>query len=441
MHSKVARLLGITCSLLISTIWAQQAKKEWKDRAEFDLYDSSTKEATPAKRIELLESWKAKYPDSQFKQERLTLYINTYAQMGKFPELINSAKEILQLDPRDLTALYWITSLTPKLNNTSVDFLATGEKAASALLSNLDTIFADDKRPQNTTPDAWKKARHDMEVLGLKTQGWVAMQRKQNEQAEKLFVQLLDKNPSDGEISYWMYTVTRSNADRQSEALFHLARAASLTQDKGGLPDATRKQVDDFFVKAYNRYHGQDEDALKELRKLALSGARPERSFKIKTQTEIAVEKENEFRQKNPQLAFWMGIKKELTGPEGEKFFEERVKGAALPGKIEGTEFTKLRGRLVSHKPAANPKELLVAMDTENPNSPAEVTLKFETALRGKAEPGIDIDFEGAPSAFTKEPFMLTFDVEKNGFAGWPVQAPAPAKKATGVKKAAPKKK
>jgi len=40
------------------------------------------------------------------------------------------------------------------------------------------------------------------------------------------------------------------------------------------------------------------------------------------------------------------------------------------------------------------------------------------------------IQFEGVPSAFTKDPFMLTFDVDsKDKIAGWPAQAAPPAKK------------
>ena len=41
--------------------WGQAAQPQWKDRAEFDLYDAITKETQPAKRIELLNQWKEKY--------------------------------------------------------------------------------------------------------------------------------------------------------------------------------------------------------------------------------------------------------------------------------------------------------------------------------------------------------------------------------------------
>ena len=46
--------------------------------------------------------------------------------------------------------------------------------------------------------------------------------------------------------------------------------------------------------------------------------------------------------------------------------------------------------------------------------------------LPGKAEPGTELGFEGVASAFTKEPFNLTFDVDsKDKIEGWPAQAAA----------------
>ena len=98
------------------------------------------------------------------------------------------------------------------------------------------------------------------------------------------------------------------------------------------------------------------------------------------------------------------------------------MKGAALP---------RLKGTLISHTPAVRPKELVLAI--EKADVP-EVTLKFEEPLPGKADKGTVIEFEGIPSAFTKEPFRVTFDVEgKEKITGWPAAA-APAKKAVSKK-------
>jgi len=47
-----------------------------------------------------------------------------------------------------------------------------------------------------------------------------------------------------------------------------------------------------------------------------------------------------------------------------------------------------------------------------------EVTLKLDAALTGKPEAGTEVQFKGVPSAFSKEPFMLTMDAEKANVEG-----------------------
>jgi len=69
----------------------------------------------------------------------------------------------------------------------------------------------------------------------------------------------------------------------------------------------------------------------------------------------------------------------------------------------------------------------------------AEVKLVFETPLARPAEPGTIIKFRGVATAFTKAPFMLTFEVDKKDLTGWP--APPPPVKKAPVHKATTKKK
>ena len=71
-----------------------------------------------------------------------------------------------------------------------------------------------------------------------------------------------------------------------------------------------------------------------------------------------------------------------------------------------------------------------------------EITLKLENPPKGavKADPGTEIEFEGTPVAFTREPFNLTVEVEASKLKGWPAPPP-PAKKAVVAKKRVVKKK
>jgi hypothetical protein len=434
--------------ILCSSVWGQAAPaapaaqgapaaKNWKDRAEYDLYDGITKATDPNKRLELLNQWKAKYPQTDFIAERNAFYIATYQALNQGQNLLGFCKETLAANPQDMSCLYWASVLTISLGNSAPDALDFGEKSAKSLISNLDSAFAPDKRPQGMTDDQAAKQKKALEAQANTTLGWVAMTRKTYDAAELLFIKSLQAEPNNAQVSYWLGTsvLAQKKIEKQAAALYHFARASSLT-GPGALPDAQRTQLDAYLTKVYSGYHG-DSSGLPEIKAQAKSSPFPPADFKIKSSVEIATEKEEEFKKTNPMLALWMSIRKELDGPEGEKYFAEKLKDSQLPAGAAGV--TKFKGKLISMKPAVNPKELVLGMsDATTP----QVTLKFETPLKGKADVGTEIGFEGIASAFQKDPFNLVFDVEKDKLEGWPVvQAPAPAKKAAPGKKAAPKKK
>jgi len=396
---------------------APAKEKQVKDQAEWNLFNDSTKTADAAKRLGFLNTWKEKYPDSDFKDQRLLIYLTTYQQLNQPAKMVETAKEILAMNPKEPHALLALTMLTATYPNPpTADSLASGEKAAQGLRES--------ERPAEVKDDAtWNKIKTDE---AHKVVIFIALQRKQPEAAEQEYAKWLAQDPGQAQISYALGNtiLSEKKQERYSEMLYHWGRAASLT-GAGAMPEAQRMQVDAYFVKQYNAIHGPDEAGLKELRALAVSQPMPPSGFKIKTKHEIDAENQEKFAKDNPQLALWKGVKEALLAPDGEQYFEGKLKGSAVP---------KLKGKLVSMKPAIRPKELVLAIDT--PGTP-EVTLKFETPLPGKAEPGTEIEFEGVPGAFTKEPFMLTFDVEgRDKIAGWPAQAaPATRKTASGVKK------
>jgi hypothetical protein len=161
----------------------------------------------------------------------------------------------------------------------------------------------------------------------------------------------------------------------------------------------------------------------------------PPAGFKIKTATEIATEKEEQFKAQYPQLALWMGIKRQLTTPEGDQYFQSSLKDAQVP---------KLKGTVMGGKPECRAKEILVAVPEPNQTSTvtAEITLKLDAAVTGKPVAGTEIQWEGVPSAFSKDPLMLTMDTEKAKIEGLKLEpcTVAPAKKAPAGKKTTKKK-
>lgn len=167
---------------------AGQAKEpQYKDPAEFTLYDSILKDTTPKTKLEKLQEWQTKYPATEFAKQRKQLFLNTYVALNQPKDAVAAAKVILADDPKDFTSLYYTMFYTRALagNNPTPDVLEQGEKAAAAIVANIDTP------PPNVTPDQWKGARPGVETLGHSTLGWIAMQRKSWDAAEGEFQKTL----------------------------------------------------------------------------------------------------------------------------------------------------------------------------------------------------------------------------------------------------------
>jgi hypothetical protein len=216
-------------------------------------------------------------------------------------------------------------------------------------------------------------------------------------------------------------------------AIYEFARAVVIDPSLGGSTDP--KAVENYLTTIYTNYHGADDDGLKQLKELAAKSPLPPADFKMESSAEVSHRKEEEFKKTNPQLALWMGIKGSLADTNGDQYFSGSLKDTDVKGE-GGTK--ALKGTLVEAKPECRSKELIVAIsDATHP----EVTLELDAALTGKPDTGVEIQWDGQPSAFTKEPFMLTMDTEKASITGLNLTpCTPPAVKKSAPKKAAPKK-
>jgi len=428
---------------------AQQQQKNWKDRAEFDLFDSIQKDTNATTRLQNLEKWKSTYPQSEYADVRQKVYLITYQQLMKHREAFDTAVEILKADPNDQAALQeilgYIRALMPQQANAPLSAqnkadLDIAEKTSEHVLNNIDTIYAPDKKPQGVTDAQWAQAKPAMKNFAQWNIGWIAMMEKDSPKAEAELTKTLQMDPTNAQASLQLATVLlgqqKEHPDKTPLALFEYARVASY-DGPNSLPAPQRQQFDAFLTKAYNTYHGSTQ-GLDQLKATAKTNALPPGDMKIASVVEIEGEKakaEEEKRKANPMLALWNDIKTQLTGENGPAYFESSVKDAGLPGGANGV--MKFKGKLISATPEVRPKELKLAI--EKPDV-ADVTLKLDEPLPGKMEPGGDIEFSGAAKAYTKEPFMLTFEVDKDDISGWTGKGAAGAGRAGG-KKAAPKKK
>ena len=423
------------------------AQKNWKDRAEYDLYAEIVKpDATPAARLASLDKWKSGYAQSEYAPERTKIYLITYQQLQKHREAFDTAAEILKTDPNDQASvqeiLGFIRALMPAQANAALSAqnkadLDLAEKVARGLLANPDAIYGPSKKPQGVADDAYAKVKPTMMNFAQFTLGYIGVTQKDVAKAETELPKTLQADPANAQASYMLASVLLSQQKDHPEkmpfAMFEYARAA-VYDGPGALDAKTRPQIDAFLGKAYNTYHGSAQ-GLDAIKTQAKTNALPAGGFAIKSIVDIAKEEE-EKRQKaaadNPVLAFWNDIKENLAG-DGSAAYWDAMKGAGLPppGKLPGD---KLKGKLVSATPETKPKELTLSIG----GGAADVTLKLDEPLPGKMDPGGEISFFGEAKEFTKDPYMITFEVAPTDLEGWTGKGPAPARPAGAGKKGAP---
>ncbi len=384
-----------------------EKQPEFKNQAEYDLYTAITQDTNPQTRMEKLQQWEKQFPETAWIKARRTLFLTTNVALNKPKEAVDAAKAILANDPKDFSAQYYVMFFAPGLyaSTKSTDLLDQGEKAANTILASIATP------PPNVKEEDWAKLRPDVELMAHVNLGFFAMQRSNWTAAENEFTKSLQMKPNNGQVDYWLAVVFSSQKKPElvPKALFYYARAG--TYDGPGAADpALRKQSLDFATRQYKSYHGSDEGFNEALLAQVKTNAMAPEGFTIKSVTEISKEqalKEEVAAKQNPQLALWKQLKGTLTSPDGATYFSSSMKDALIP---------TLKGKVVSIQPALKPKTVVMAL--EDGTTP-DVTLKFDTALPGKVEPGTELSFEGVPQSYTATPFMVVFNVDKDKLHGW----------------------
>jgi len=435
---------------------AQAPEKKVKDQGEYDIYNQALKDANnPAAQIKDIETWTQKYPESDYKDTRLFMLISAYNQANQPAKVLelgsqwmNQGLKTVFPDPKEgpgqvLTVYYLMTANIAKLMASPTvppDQMAIGEKAARALMDYVPEYFTAANKKAGVSDADWANTKTQVETLAKNVllsmalrPGDEAMAKYRTDKnpancnaAEAAYRKALGQYPDNARIAYGLGTVGiclyKVQPDKIYTALWMLARAVALDPTLGGTAEAPK--IEAYLNSTYTQYHGPDDAGLKQLKEMAKASVNPPDGFKIKSQVEIAHEKEVEFEKSNPQLAMWMRIKGQLA-EGGEQYFESQLKSADVP---------PLKGTVVDAKPACRSKELVIALSDP---THAEVTLKLDAALNGKPETGTEVQFKGVPSGFVKEPFMLTMDAEKANIEGLKTTPCGAAP----VKKAAPKKK
>jgi hypothetical protein len=276
--------------------------------------------------------------------------------------------------------------LTPALNSTAADVLATGEEAASALISG--------GKPATLADEQWNSVKGQVLTTAHQTLGWIHMQRKDNVKAESEFKTVLGMNPNSGQISYWLGQVVlaQGDPDKNELALFSFARAA-VYEGEGALPPEGRKQVSDYLSTVYGKYAGT-QDGLDTLKQAALKQPLPPAGMVIESASVREFKAEEKRRNENPLLYKFIDLRDALTGSKADATWAE------LQGKMS----PQMEGYVLGAD-SDRPQVLNIG---SKPDGPVEVVLNLENRLRAAPGRGTRIKYEGVASSITRSPFWLT---------------------------------
>jgi len=430
----------IVAGLSLGLLAAQEPKKDWKSTEEYNLFQAYQK-ADPKGRIEALDKWKAAFPTSDFADEREEQYLIIYQQMNMNRQAFDKAVEILKTHPNHFYSLSAIErlvyTLPPPLAPADLD---TAARVSKYLLDNLDAVFAPSNKPMDVKDTDWPTYKPAMKNAAQATLAWVYVQRKDHANAEIELTNYLHLDPTQASTSLSLggelLAQNQDHPEKLPLGLYHFAHAA-MYDGQNSLPEAARKQALEYVTKTYARYHGS-KDGLDQLLALAKSSPFPPDGFSIESAHDIAVKKaaaEEDFGKAHPDLAFWRDAVREPLVKDGDAYFEN-MKGALLPGGANGVQ--KFKAKIVSMTPETKPKQIVLAL--EQPGVP-DVTLELSQALPGKMEAGEELQFEGVAKSYTRQPFMVVFDVEPKQIDGWTGKNAAPAKPSPGKSKAGAKAK
>jgi hypothetical protein len=390
--------------------------RKFKNDQEQTLAIAANTEKDPKARIEKLDKWKHDFPESDYDEARTGRYLGTYGELKMYHEQIQTAQELRKKLPDNLDLLRMIFSDVPQIKPPAPDDLAALVDASKFIVNHSDDVFSTKNKPANQTDSQWSALKPQMVAYAQTQLDWVAEQ-----QGQDAVIARLKEDPTRVQLNVWLgkqilEDAKKGHPELQAGMIFHYARAAAYT-GPGCLDPKAREGMKGFVDRAYKTYHGTPEGEDKLLAFAA--GAALPGDYHIKSTVEMAEDAkkaDDAARLGNPMLAQWRDVKAILTADTGQAKFDADIKDSALP---------KFSGKIISITPANRPKSIVIAVEKDGV---ADCTLTFEAALPGKMEAGETLSFEGIAKSFTKEPYMLTMEVEKDKLEGWTGKNAPPAR-------------
>jgi len=375
----------------------QAAAPVIKDPAEYNAYVSAVQQTDPTAKISGLEAFITQYPSSVMKNQALEILMGTYQQQMNsttdpakqkmyLTKTMETANKVIAADPCNERALallaYFDRTMAQGGDPNAKQDLADGKKDGEQGLTCLDKV---------TDPEI-KKMGPQMTGIFNSVIGIADLNDKDYADAVKSLKPAVDANPTDFSVVYPLALAYLSqNPPDYQNGIWYAARAAAVA------PPAAEPQIEKYAKAQYVKFHAGDDGWSDVLAAAKANGPQ----VPIKPAPTPAEQAHNMITATPPDkmdFGTW-----EFVLTNGSQADQDTVWNA-IKGKA-----VQMQGVIIS----TTPTQFMIAGSSDDIDAKkADITLNFEEKIPVRLTPkdGASFDFQGEPSSYTSNPFMMVMD-------------------------------
>jgi len=258
-----------------------------KDPAEFNTYQNAIGQGSPAAKAAAIEDFLTKYPNTVVKGQVLTTLLLTYQQANDSPNLLKTAKRVLDADPSSLRAALVYVYLTKQQATAKA---ATDTAAAQSMFDDAAKVASDALKVSapvpcsGITPEDFAKLKTATTPIFLSAIATADMNKKDYKGAIDSYKEELKSYPdlsapaaAQGGAVNETYLLGQAYVQEDPkdlpDGIFYLERAAQYA------PATAKDSVEQAAEYWYKKYHG-GMDGFDPIKQLAHDNATPPDSYK-----------------------------------------------------------------------------------------------------------------------------------------------------------------
>src|SRR6266540_6142363 len=231
-----------------STAAPAQPKKVIQNPDEYNAYIAAINTADATKKAQMMESFLLTYPNTVMKEEGLEVLLKAYQQLNNTEQIKAVAHRLLEVSPKNLTALALLSYLARAQAQAGGTDAATSLQEAGQLGTRGLEALEHATKPEGYSDEQWNTRKNSLRAIFLGSVGHAALQAKDYAAAQRSLKETVALQPTDVNSIYLLARAYLEPKPPAVEGLFWIAKAAD-----------SAPQLLPYAKNQYARYHGSEE--------------------------------------------------------------------------------------------------------------------------------------------------------------------------------------